>query len=80
MGEEQAAKTQCKGANWPEACATVQRLSQIYEYGVQSAEGTGGLAKRQPVQLGGGLNSPATSDIALGNWDLSSWAQVTPPR
>ena len=25
----------CKGANWPEACATVQRLSQISEYGVQ---------------------------------------------
>ena len=79
-GRGQAAKTQCKGANRPVACAKVQRLSQISEYGVQSTEGTGGLAKRQPVQLGGGLNSPATSDIALGNWDLSNWAQVTPPR
>ena len=41
VGEEQAAKTQCKGANRPEACAKVQRLSQISEYGVQSTEGTG---------------------------------------
>ena len=30
-----------KGANRPEACAKVQRLSQISEYGVQSTEGTG---------------------------------------
>ena len=41
VGEEQAAKTQCKGANRPVACANVQRLSQISEYGVQSTEGTG---------------------------------------
>ena len=40
-GEEQAAKITCKGANRPEACAKVQRLSQISEYGVQSTEGTG---------------------------------------
>ena len=37
-GEEQAAKITCKGANRPEACAKVQRLSQISEYGVQRSE------------------------------------------
>ena len=31
----QVAKTPSKGANRPEACAKVQRLSQISEYGVQ---------------------------------------------
>ena len=36
-----AKKSPCKGANRPEACANVQRLSQISEYGVQSTEGTG---------------------------------------
>ena len=40
-GGGQAVKTTCKGANRPEACAKVQRLSQISEYGVQSTEGTG---------------------------------------
>jgi hypothetical protein len=34
----QVAKTPSKGANPPEACAKVQRLSQISEYGVQSTD------------------------------------------
>ena len=40
-GRGQAAKMPCNGAKRPEACAKVQRLSQISEYGVQSTEGTG---------------------------------------
>ena len=40
-GRGQATNIACKGANRPEACANVQRLSQISEHGVQSTEGTG---------------------------------------
>jgi hypothetical protein len=33
-----AAKMPCNGANRPEACAKMERLSQISEYGVQSTD------------------------------------------
>ena len=83
-GRGQAAKMPCNGAKRPSACAKVQRLSQISEYGVQSTEGDrrarghGGMGEEEPRRKRPRAES-AGKPHGLGEWIFIAPKACTAP-